>query len=501
MRVAIIGSGVSGIAAAKTLKRLGFDIVVYEKSDRIGGIWATAYPGVTLQNVAEHYRFTDFDWPFVPELHPTAEEVRRYLDAAVAHYGLDIWLGHKVEALSERADGWDVTVSSASGTSTLSFDYVVVANGHYSEATPSHILPGSDLFAGEIVNERELGNLDRFSGRRVLVVGFGKTAVDIASFAAERNAKVTHLFRSPRWLLPRSVFGHDISTIVPTRMSARMSPSWVHPWPGAKFMHRYLPWLVRYYWWLTELLFRSALGLHPFHADRDARRRIAALEPEDPLTYQMRAAVALAPPYYYASVVRGEIEPVKGILTGFDQTHALLSDGRRLEADMVVLAIGSPTPDFPFLPEAARQLMTSTPGGTQLYRHLIHPRLERLAFAGFNHGYFHIPAVEVATVWLAAVMAGDIVLPDAAEMEASAARVADWKARNMLFEPNRAHGIGGRQHHYLDTLLRELGVNPNRKSNAISDFTEPYWAKDYAGVADEYERQRGTPRPALPLDT
>ena len=63
MRIAIIGAGISGIAAANILKKSGHDVVVFEKSTDVGGVWAVAYPEVSLQNTGLQYRLSDFPWP------------------------------------------------------------------------------------------------------------------------------------------------------------------------------------------------------------------------------------------------------------------------------------------------------------------------------------------------------------------------------------------------------------------------------------------------------
>ena len=78
-RIAVIGAGISGIAAANVLRRNGFEPVVFEKGDAAGGVWATAYPDVRLQNMASQYHLSDFPWPFAPDPHPTGAQLRRYL--------------------------------------------------------------------------------------------------------------------------------------------------------------------------------------------------------------------------------------------------------------------------------------------------------------------------------------------------------------------------------------------------------------------------------------
>ena len=109
MRIAIVGSGVSGIAAAKTLGRLGHDVTLFEKSDQVGGVWAVAYPGVHLQVMSELYCYPDFPWPFKHDEYPSAAEVLRYIHAAMTvvdgELSLDplpqSWEGVAIVAMSE----------------------------------------------------------------------------------------------------------------------------------------------------------------------------------------------------------------------------------------------------------------------------------------------------------------------------------------------------------------------------------------------------------------
>ena len=77
LRIAVIGAGISGVAAAHVLRKQGFEPVVFERGAEPGGVWAAAYPDVRLQNVAPHYRLSDFPWPFAPDAHPTAAQIRR----------------------------------------------------------------------------------------------------------------------------------------------------------------------------------------------------------------------------------------------------------------------------------------------------------------------------------------------------------------------------------------------------------------------------------------
>jgi dimethylaniline monooxygenase (N-oxide forming) len=504
MRIAIIGSGISGIAAGRILARSGHEVVVFERSGSIGGVWALAYPQVRLQNIAEHYQFADFPWPFPPDLHPTGEQIRRYLQAAVERFQLDVRLRHEVIELREEPDGWTARLRAPDGERAERFDHVVVAVGHYSQEKPEMPLPGRDRFRGQVLTERDIKDLDVLANRRVAVVGFGKSAVDMASFAVERGSKVHHVFREPRWLIPRRLFGVHAANVLFGRMSTVMLPSWVHPNRVEAALHERLSPVVSGFWRMVTLLVRAQTGLHALWRDPAVRERMRLLEPEQSVPYQMRAASALAPDNYYPSVIRGNIMPCRGEVAGLSEDALLLADGRSLPCDMVVLAVGHKAPAFPFLPERHRILMESEPDGAQLYRHVLHPRIPRLSFAGYNHGFLHVPGVEIAMIWLAAHLRGDLELPSPEEMERSAAAVRDWKRQHSLFEAARSYGIATRFHQYFDVMLADLGVSPYRKQNPLWELVGPYTAKDYRTVFEDHERARASgtaPRRPLPLDT
>lgn len=498
----MIGSGISGIAAAEVLQRLSHEVTVYERSGRIGGIWTHTYPEVRLQNVAEHYRFADFPYPFPVDLHPTAEQVLRYIEAAAAHFGVRVELGTDVGAMDFVGDGWQLELKSAAGSRSERFDHVVIATGLFGEPRLRPPLAGEDCFTGRIVTERDIDDLEIFRGKRVAVVGFGKTALDLATFAAERDARVTHVFRSPRWLVPRLVFGQHSADRATARAATVMLPSWVKRHWTETVLHHSIGWWL--YWRMGELTMRAQAGLHPFHRDRAARGRMRVLTPTDPLTFHLRSAAALAPDSYYDLARRGIIEPVKGDVAGCNEAGLRLADGREIDADIVVLAIGGGAPEFSFLPAPYRAMMTSGIGGTQLFRHLLHPGIPRVAFAGFNHSSLHTVGVEVGMLWYGAVIAGDIRLPPLEQMSRACDDVAAWKARHVLFESGRAYGVGGRLHQYLDVLLSELGVRHQRKNGLLNEWSKPYFAGDYAGVVDEYLAARGDVprrREVLPLAT
>ena len=502
-RVAIVGAGISGLAHADVLTRCGFSVVLFERATRVGGVWACSYPEVSLQNTWWGYHVSSFPWPFVPDEHPTGAQILRYLDAFVAARGFDVRLEHEVVSAREANEGgWTLRVQGPAGERTEHFDHLVVSVGQYTEGKHRLQLDGESAFAGVVMTERDIGDLARFDRKRVVVVGFGKSALDMATLAAPRAASVHHVFRTPRWTLPRMIFGVHYTTLLFNRFGSVMMTSWAHPTRGERFLHRRNG-FVGSFW-------RALEGLFTRIARREARghgaagdARLAAVIPEHSLLPDLRSAAALASPGYYRHVGAGTIEPRRAEIVSLSRDGVRLSSGAEIPADILVLSVGSRTPQFPFLDAPTRALLESEDDGVQLYRHVLHPHLPRLGFAGFNHGFMHVPAAEIGALWLAALWRGELTLPPAEQMERDVEHVRAWKRANIHFEPSRACAVNTRFQQYLDIMLADLGQSPYRRlPNVVAEIFAPYRPADYAGVVDEYLRKaRNKPLTPVPLAT
>lgn len=499
--VAIIGAGISGLAQADVFQRCGYRVHLYERAARVGGVWSRAYPAVTLQNSAPQYHLGSVPWPFVPELHPTGAEILRYLEHVVAVRKLDVRLETEVVAAREAAGGgWDVTVRRVGEAETRvdHVDHLVVSIGQYTEGKARPELAGEATFPGRILTEREVTDLSMFDGKRVVVAGFGKSALDMACVAAERGAAVRHVFRTPRWALPRYILGLHMTWFLFNRAGSVMMPSWTHPTAMERTLHRARP-VVRGFWSGLEVLL-GAIARWQARGHGDAgRARLRTVLPRHPLLQDFRSAAALAPPRYYGHIGAGTIQPHHAELAGVGPEGVHLGDGTTLPADLLVLSLGSRTPTFPFLSDAHRALLEGEPDGPQLYRHLLHPRIPDLAFAGYNHGFMHVPAAEMGALWLVQRWRGEIELPPVEVIEREIEHVRAWKREHIAFEPSRSCAVNTRFQQYLDILLRDLGVSPYRKlPNVIAEVFGRYGAADYAGVVDSY-LQRGARPPRRPV--
>lgn len=499
-RVAIIGAGISGLAHADVLTRCGYSVVVFERAAKLGGVWACSYPQVRLQNTSWGYHLSSFPWPFEPDLHPTSAQMCRYLELLVTARGFDLRLQHEVLSATEAvAGGWQIrvrhTAEDGIGVTELveHFDHVVVSIGQYTEGKHRLALTGESEFAGEVVTERDLGDLSRFDGARVVVVGFGKSALDMATFAAPRAAAVHHVFRTPRWTLPLKIFGVHYTRLFFNRFGSVMMTSWAHPTAAERFLHRRER-FVRSFWAGLQALVGGIARREGRGYGSAGQARLAAVLPQHAFLPDLRSAAALAPTGYYRHVGAGSIEPHHAEVTALSKDGVVLSTGEVLGADVVVLSVGSCSPTFPFLDAGLRTLLEATDDGPQLYRHVVHPSAPQLGFAGFNHGFMHVPAAEIGALWLAALWNDELQLPPVAQMERDVAHVQAWKRAHIHHEPSRGCAVNTRFQQYLDIMLADLGISPYRKlPNALAEVFSAYRPADYADVVDEFLARRPAP--------
>lgn len=219
MKTAIIGAGCSGFTTAKRLQDEGLDFDCYEASDRIGGNWAyrnpngmsAAYQSLHIDTSKTRLQFEDYpvpaDWPDFPHHSLIAKYFNDYVD----HFGLRerIRFETPVENVTRRADGrWDVTLKLGSKI----YEAVAVCNGHHwSPNRPEW--PGT--FDGTIIHAHDYRTpaepVDML-GKRVVVVGLGNSAVDIASELGQRTVTERLIVSARRgvWVLPKMLGGKPV---------------------------------------------------------------------------------------------------------------------------------------------------------------------------------------------------------------------------------------------------------------------------------------------------
>jgi putative flavoprotein involved in K+ transport len=175
--VVVIGAGQSGLAAARALRAHGISPVVVEAGDRAAGSWPRYYDSLQAFSPAGFNAMPGMAFPGDPDRYPARDEVADYLDSYAAALGVDIRTGTRVAAVGQ--DGRDFVVVTADGR-RLRAAGIVAASGSFS-APYRPAFPGQESFTGELTHVADYRNPAPYAGKRVVVVGAGDSAAQVAN--------------------------------------------------------------------------------------------------------------------------------------------------------------------------------------------------------------------------------------------------------------------------------------------------------------------------------
>lgn len=201
----IVGGGQSGLAAAHARRARGLEPVILEAGAEPVGSWPRYYDSLTLFSPARYSSLPGLPFPGDPEHYPHRDEVVSYLRRYADRLGADIRTGHPVSTVTHEDRAF--TVHTA-GEAALSAPVVIAASGGFSRPhRPA--LPGLDGFTGQVLHSSDYRDPAPFAGQRVIVVGAGNSAVQIATELAG-HARVTLATRAPIRFAPQRPFGKDV---------------------------------------------------------------------------------------------------------------------------------------------------------------------------------------------------------------------------------------------------------------------------------------------------
>ena len=221
-KVCVIGAGSSGIVACQVLnaRRISFDC--FEKGSQVGGNWrfendngmSSAYRSLHINTSRRVMAFKALPMPDHFPDYPNHFQMAAYFDEYVDHFGLREKIRFRTEVLSVEpvAGEWEVTVRDADGNEeTNRYRAVLVANGHHWDPRwPEPAFPGSEEFSGEQIHVHHYREPDILPGKRVLVLGIGNSATDVA-VESSRIADATFIaMRRGAYVLPKYINGKPI---------------------------------------------------------------------------------------------------------------------------------------------------------------------------------------------------------------------------------------------------------------------------------------------------
>lgn len=218
-RVCVIGAGPTGLTALKNVAAAGItDLVCHEAQDSTGGIWVysenpdrpSVYKTAHTISSKRLSQFPDFPMPDEYPDYPSNAQILAYMRAYEAHFGLSgyIRLNSRVENVTRQPDGrWLIEVDRDGERYTHTADQLIVSSGHHREPFVPE-LPGS--FDGQQIHSVFYKTAEPFTGKRVLVVGGGNSACDIAVAVSGVAKHVSLSMRSPQVIVPKLVGGRPL---------------------------------------------------------------------------------------------------------------------------------------------------------------------------------------------------------------------------------------------------------------------------------------------------
>ncbi|CBJ27809.1 monooxygenase domain-containing protein [Ectocarpus siliculosus] len=487
-RVAVIGGGFSGIAAAKTFAERGHEVHGFERGPAFGGVWelSRSYPDCQTQSPKDLYHFTDQTYgENVPEW-PKAPDVNAYLHSYAEKHGVArlFRLNTSVETMERRADGragWTLTLQEDGCTKREDFDFVSVATGQFSQ---KHVAthPGEQEFAaqgGEVIHSSDYTDPSTIKGKRVVVLGGSKSALDIAVNVANSGAKsVTLVYRKNVWRLPYFVGGVNVKHLLYMRAQEEQFNGWL-PSPIGRVLRMILKPLI----WAN---FRGLEAALTFQLGLKKHKMV----PDEPIEDIVSCSIGVATPGFFEALDKGTIKAVQGSIERYEEGAAVLSNGGTVPCDVAVMATGWKQ-GLSFLPAEAQHKLVDSDGLYRLYRFAVNPSLPDVGFIGFNSSFCSVLSAELVSHWLVRYADGQLEhQPSADEMNASIDVMQEWRRKDR--PAAQVYGglcIAPFHFRHFDELLKDIGATKRKRANPLVElFVRPSTAAygEFLASAPQY---------------
>ncbi|QEY63652.1 NADPH-dependent L-lysine N(6)-monooxygenase [Metapseudomonas lalkuanensis] len=345
---AIIGAGPMGLCSARQLQKHGIPFVGFELNGDVGGLWdidnphSTMYDSAHLISSKHTTEFSEFPMDADVAPYPHHSEMRRYFRDYARHFDLykHFRFNTRVVHLERLERGWKLISEQDGQRREGHFDGVLIANGTLHTANRP-ALPGH--FDGELLHSADYRSPVMFEGKRVLLVGCGNSACDIAVDAVHRAASVDLSVRRGYYFLPKFILGRPSDTF-----------------GGAVKLPRRLKQLV------DGLLVRALVGKPSQYGLPDPDYKLYESHPV------MNSLVL-------HHLGHGDIK-ARPDITHVDGRRVTFSDGRQAEYDLILQATGYKL-DYPFI-DRAQLNWPERAGAPQLYLNIFHPEYDDLFMMG-----------------------------------------------------------------------------------------------------------------------
>jgi cation diffusion facilitator CzcD-associated flavoprotein CzcO len=336
--VLIIGAGISGIGAAHRIheKNPGRSYTILERRARLGGTWDLfRYPGIRSDSDIFTLCFPWEPWTR-PEMIADGEHIWQYIADTACKHGIDKHIRFNTYVRSadwdSTNDTWTVHTDQDGRPKTYRTRFLFFGTGYYNYDEPyAPTFPGIENFTGEVVHPQHWPDGFDYTGKRLVVIGSGATAVSMIPSLTENASHVTMLQRTPSYMI-------SAVKVEPTANAIRR-------WLPLRMAH----WIVR---WRNALI--GSLGWVVARKAPEFSKRLARRIAERNLPDGYDIDTHFTPPYkpwdqrlcimvgadLYKAISAGGLDMITDHVDRVDATGIVLRSGRRLVADVIITATG-----------------------------------------------------------------------------------------------------------------------------------------------------------------
>jgi dimethylaniline monooxygenase (N-oxide forming) len=429
-RVCVIGAGSSGIAVCQVLHARGISFDCFEQGSEVGGNWrykndngmSSAYESLHINTSRRMMAYATFPMPEDYPDYPSHRQIADYFDAFVDRFGFRDRIRFRTEVTRvepEAGGGWRVSWRGAERGEEGAgvYEAVLVANGHHWDPRwPEPPYEGQEAFDGEQIHAHDYKTPDVLGGKRVLVLGIGNSATDIA-VESSRNAAATFLaMRRGAWIIPKYMNGRPTDELA-------------------------TPLVTRFPFALFRGIYRRNLKLAAGHPTD-----FGLPEPD----HKLGEAHPTISSDLLPRIGHGEITVKPNIDRFAGGRTVRFTDGSEEEIDLVIWCTGYKI-SFPFLDPG---LISAPDNEIALYLRVVSPEHPGLYFIGLLQPLGAImPLAEAQSEWIADVIEGKVSLPAREEMQEEIHRDRERMARRYV--ASKRHTIQVDFHPYLRRVRRE----------------------------------------------
>lgn len=335
--IAVVGGGFGGVGAAAMLRREGYeDVTVFEKGERVGGVWQhNTYPGAAC-DIPSHlyeYSFAPNGWS---RRYSPGSEIRAYVEGVADRFGV---LGKIRTGTEVKSAGWDEEggrwrLETSAGTHEA--DVLVTACGQLSvpKVPP---LPGLDEFEGPAFHTAEWRHDAELAGKRVAVIGSGCSAIQVVPAIQPEVAQLDVYQRSPGWTFPKGDREYSplaraaFRRLPPLRRLDRASVYAFNEFGASAMTSKR---------WLLPVL--RAIGKRQIYSaisDPELRRKVT---PSD----EIGCKRIMLTDDWYPTLTKANVELIDAGIEAVTPTGVRDATGNERPADVLVLATGFASHDF-----------------------------------------------------------------------------------------------------------------------------------------------------------